>query len=344
MSSQKKQIFISYRRDGGETLARLLYDRLTADGYSVFYDIESLQSGKFNIALYERIMECTDFLLILSPSCLDRCVSPKDWLRQEIEFAKNCDKNIIPLMMRDFTFSTDLPDSLADIPSYHGIEVRFEHFDAVLSRLEKTLLHSRPDTECNKEIMEQHNVRKSEDRLNMIHHQPHPYSDSKTTTVLPGITKQESIRCPHCSCAYYKKHQFMTDAFFAPGKNNKSGLRFLNFVNTVLNFADGAGSLLLLFPLFMIAVMSAVFLQECKWSSSPSALAGISVSILLFMWTVQANRAYNVLKRMKTALVVSGQRIQSLKCVGCEQTFSVVIPNEGQLEDWLPGLIETDTK
>ena len=31
-------IFISYRRDGGEIMARLLYFMLTNRGYTVFYD------------------------------------------------------------------------------------------------------------------------------------------------------------------------------------------------------------------------------------------------------------------------------------------------------------------
>ena len=41
------QIFISYRRSGGEALAYLLNEKLSALGYKVFYDIESLSSGRF---------------------------------------------------------------------------------------------------------------------------------------------------------------------------------------------------------------------------------------------------------------------------------------------------------
>ena len=33
------QVFISYRRDGGEDLARLLEDNLKDRGYSVFFDV-----------------------------------------------------------------------------------------------------------------------------------------------------------------------------------------------------------------------------------------------------------------------------------------------------------------
>ena len=42
------QIFISYRRDGGEATGQLLYHKLTQLGYHVFFDAESLRSGKFN--------------------------------------------------------------------------------------------------------------------------------------------------------------------------------------------------------------------------------------------------------------------------------------------------------
>ena len=48
-------IFISYRREGGDMLAHILYERLTEKGYTVFQDIEVLRSGKFNTELYEKI-------------------------------------------------------------------------------------------------------------------------------------------------------------------------------------------------------------------------------------------------------------------------------------------------
>ena len=51
----KKQIFISYRRDGGDVMAKMLNDRLAEMGYDVFYDIESLKAGAFDVKLYEEI-------------------------------------------------------------------------------------------------------------------------------------------------------------------------------------------------------------------------------------------------------------------------------------------------
>lgn len=69
----KYQVFVSYRRATGENLAQLLAYRLKEDGYSVFLDVESLRSGKFNTQLFSVIEECQDFLLVLSEKALDRC-------------------------------------------------------------------------------------------------------------------------------------------------------------------------------------------------------------------------------------------------------------------------------
>ena len=70
---EKYQVFISYRRDGGEDLARNIKDRLSAKGFKVFFDVEALRSGDFNEALFQKIEECQDVLVILPHGGLDRC-------------------------------------------------------------------------------------------------------------------------------------------------------------------------------------------------------------------------------------------------------------------------------
>ena len=41
-------VFISYRRQGGGADARMMYDRLSNDGYSVSFDMDTLKNGNFN--------------------------------------------------------------------------------------------------------------------------------------------------------------------------------------------------------------------------------------------------------------------------------------------------------
>ena len=112
----KNQIFISYRRDGGEVMAHTLNDKLTARGYQVFYDIESLKSGAFDTKLYEEIEACTDFILVLPKNGLDNCRYEADWVRCEIVHALKHKKNIIPLLVNGFTFPSELPSSMQILP------------------------------------------------------------------------------------------------------------------------------------------------------------------------------------------------------------------------------------
>lgn len=137
--NKKYNIFISYRRDGGQSTAKMLYDKLNNLGYKVFFDVESLLSGNFNTALYSVIDECKDFLLILSPGALDRCENENDWIRLEIEHALEQGLNIIPIMLRGFSFPENLPPSIDDIRYKNGIESNYQFFDAFIAKLQTFL-------------------------------------------------------------------------------------------------------------------------------------------------------------------------------------------------------------
>ena len=136
-------VFISYRRVGGEHSAKMIRDSLTEAGYEVFFDVESLRSGNFNTELYSVIDKCTDFILVLSPDALDRCSDEKDWVRREVEYALSKNKNIVPILLRGFSFDCDLPDSMKILPQMNGIEASSEFFDAFIEKLQKFLKSKR---------------------------------------------------------------------------------------------------------------------------------------------------------------------------------------------------------
>ncbi len=137
-------IFISYRRDGGEMAAMLIYQALQERGYSVFCDAEVLNAGKFNEALLTSIRACTDFLLICSPHALDRCNEPEDWVCQEIAEAIRDEKNIVPIMMKDFQFPDTLPEEIDSLRFYHGLTPQREFFRESIDRLCDKYLKSKP--------------------------------------------------------------------------------------------------------------------------------------------------------------------------------------------------------
>ena len=137
-------VFISYRRDGGDMTAMYFYQALKERGYRVFYDLEVLRSGSFNEALLHSIRSCTDFVLILSPHALDRCVSPDDWVRAEIAEALRLGKNIIPIMLKDFTFPEYLPEDIDAVRYQNGLTSTTEYFNESINRVCSRYLLSKP--------------------------------------------------------------------------------------------------------------------------------------------------------------------------------------------------------
>lgn len=139
-----QQIFISYRRLGGDAVAYLLHEKLTALGYEVFYDIESLHNGRFDNKIFESIDECNDVLVVLSPNALDRCVNEGDWLREEVSYSIKHGKNLIPLMMDGFEWPESLPEDMEALKNYNGLPINFKFFDSVMDRIIShfTMVHS----------------------------------------------------------------------------------------------------------------------------------------------------------------------------------------------------------
>jgi S1-C subfamily serine protease len=143
--SETYDVFISYRRDGGETMATLLRDRLAAKGFRVFLDIESLNSGSFNQALLSVIEGCIDVVLVCSKDCLDRCANDGDWVRTEIAFSLTKGKNVVPLMLRGFEWPEVLPADINELRMQNGVNAQnHEYFDAAIDRLTEKFLKSKP--------------------------------------------------------------------------------------------------------------------------------------------------------------------------------------------------------
>lgn len=136
-------IFISYRRSSYDT-ANLIATRLKAAGYSVFFDMETLRAGKFNEQLYDVIDNCKDFVLVLPPKALDRCVNEDDWVRLEVCRAMAAKKNIIPVMLNGFTWPDPMPDGMQELSYYHALTASsVEYFDLAMERLQQKYLTSK---------------------------------------------------------------------------------------------------------------------------------------------------------------------------------------------------------
>lgn len=131
----KTKFFISYRRESGIDLAARISSFLRDKGYDVFYDITSMQLGRFDEQIIDNIKKSTFFLLILSKGALDRCGNENDWVRLEIECAIKNKIQIVPLILPQFEFPKDLPKSLEELPYFHGIEYNAVLFDLIMEKI-----------------------------------------------------------------------------------------------------------------------------------------------------------------------------------------------------------------
>ena len=145
MARVEKTVFISYRRKD-ISWALAVYQYLTSQKYDVFFDYTSLSGGDFEQVIVSNIRARAHFVLILTPTALDRCGEPGDWLRREIETAIEEKRNIIPLFFDGFSFSSHsvvekLTGNLAAVNRYNGLEVPAGYFMEAMERLRSRYLN-----------------------------------------------------------------------------------------------------------------------------------------------------------------------------------------------------------
>jgi len=148
MKRIEKTVFISYRRANFWT-ALAIYQDLHKNGYDVFFDYKSIPSGDFAQMITENIKYRAHFIVVLSPSALERCCEPDDWLRREIGTAVDHQRNIIPLMMEGFDFGSPatenaLTGKLAQLKKYQAMSIPAEYFEDAMRKLRSDRFLNRP--------------------------------------------------------------------------------------------------------------------------------------------------------------------------------------------------------
>lgn len=146
MERIEKTVFISYRRRTNFPWALNVYQNLTYHGYDVFFDYEGVGPGDFESIILENVRARAHFLIVLTPSALERCAEPGDWLRREIEAALESKRNIVPLMIEGFDFDTpaiasQLTGKLAALRNCNGPGMPAEYFLAAMEKLRNKFLN-----------------------------------------------------------------------------------------------------------------------------------------------------------------------------------------------------------
>lgn len=146
----EKTVFISYRRSNHFT-ALAIYQYLTQAGFDVFFDYASVSSGDFEQVIVGNIKARAHFLVVLSPSAIERFSEPNDWMRREIETAIDEKRNIVPLFMEGFDFASPTADKvftgkISALKNYNGLRLPAEYFFEAMDKLRVSFLNTPIDT------------------------------------------------------------------------------------------------------------------------------------------------------------------------------------------------------
>jgi TIR domain len=144
MTAPQSTVFISYRRKVSWSIARAVFMNLHQHNYSVFMDVESIDSGRFDRIILDEIAARAHFLVILEHGTLAGCQKPDDWVRREIECAMELERNIVPILIDGFRFDDNtrahLTGRLRELPSYNGLPLPQEYFNEAMERLRTRFL------------------------------------------------------------------------------------------------------------------------------------------------------------------------------------------------------------
>jgi formylglycine-generating enzyme required for sulfatase activity len=141
---QQKTVFISYRRAISKHLARSIYQDLKMNGWDVFLDVNTIDSGDFDRIILNQIGARAHFILLISPGSLERCTNSGDWVLLELQEAVRLERNIVPIIEEGTDFLHEMSylpsDVRAVVSKKNPLPLTHFFFDAALEMLRTRFL------------------------------------------------------------------------------------------------------------------------------------------------------------------------------------------------------------
>ena len=141
---EQKTVFISYRRAISKHLARSIYQDLKMNGWDVFLDVNTIDSGDFDRIILNQIGARAHFILIISPGSLERCANSDDWVLREIQEAVRLERNIVPIIEEGADFDHEMgylpADVRAIVSKKNALPLHHFYFDAAVEMLRTRFL------------------------------------------------------------------------------------------------------------------------------------------------------------------------------------------------------------
>lgn len=88
-------VFISHAREDREYVETLA-TFLRREGIDAWFDAQLQPGSRFDHAIQEKIEQCSAFIVIVS-----RAANESDWVHDELDLAKEKDRDILPIMLDD---------------------------------------------------------------------------------------------------------------------------------------------------------------------------------------------------------------------------------------------------
>lgn len=134
-------VFISYRQPNGSQLASLLKVHLELRNFSVFLDVDRLESGKLDSNHLQTVRSARNFVLVLTPGALDGCLGDEDqhdWIHKEVACALSSECKVIPVFDNFIMPEPSLlPKSMQAICSYNGVKWIHDYQDACVDKIDR---------------------------------------------------------------------------------------------------------------------------------------------------------------------------------------------------------------
>ena len=121
-------------------------------------DYVGIPSGDFEREILENIRRRAHFIVLLTPTSLERCGVAGDILAKEIEEALRCRRNIVPLFLEGFSFGSlealkQLTKSIEPLSKYNGMSVPREYFEPAMDRLCSQFLNAPLEAIAHPEVV-----------------------------------------------------------------------------------------------------------------------------------------------------------------------------------------------
>jgi len=129
-------VFISYRRDTGTNMARLIKEKLTSRGVEVFFDASSIHNEDFFEKIKKSIDNASNFLMVLTPGYFVKREDAEDYVRREILYAQKKGKNILAIASE--TYDPDEINWEDEVPQIKKLRTfNYEVFGNLNERMEE---------------------------------------------------------------------------------------------------------------------------------------------------------------------------------------------------------------